>query len=58
MINNDKIYARIDRPSLTIKLGRPQNASKKMDLWIGQVNKIVELVDLVAEKVERRIAVE
>ncbi len=58
MIFSDKIYARIDRPDQVVKFGKTSSSSNKLELWIQNVNKIVELVDLVSEKVQRRIAVE
>ncbi len=57
MVFKDQIYARIDRPSMIIKLGQAKQEHNKIDIWIEQVNKTVELIDLVSEKVERKIAI-
>ena len=58
MVFMDRIYARIDRPSQVIRFTKPSNNSMRMDSWIEQVNRTVELIDLVTERVERRITVE
>lgn len=58
MVSENKIYCRIDRPTMVVRFSQFNENSLKVDSWIGLVNQTVELVDLVAEKVERRVTVE
>lgn len=57
MIFKDLILARIDRPSQTILLVKEEHTINKLDNWIKSVNKCAELIDLISEKVERKIIV-
>lgn len=43
---------------MVVRFSQFNENSLKVDSWIGLVNQTVELVDLVAEKVERRVTVE